>query len=987
MLVYKPSTGNLTTKVSIDRENRWFGKSLGGPIIDYIYENKFPNKKIFSDLSNESNWFFNPITDWDIINGSTTYRSMYIGASERHPESEIIGNFSPKITFTNNIEFSDIYELICDTETVDTTGVGTTGTTGTDTIDTTGVGTTGTTGTSGVEDLLSQFIEIDFAIEGVFNNFTGKNTIVLDDEKDSTNKLNGMVWKKESNLDRKLLSGEYYKIWFRIRVKNNTKFLNTINFNLILYLGSIYFTIPRINGRLTLSNVYQCDLNDDKFLLREFLPYSFCYDEVIKSYSFNDLFFIVYFYQNKLKLLSIKTDTNINNNKYLEINLSENIDKLVIEDDLNYTDDIVEPISKTDKKYFSDIVKSHIDRNFLYLFYNILTEKEQEDYYGYDKYKWSFGVVNVDLSNINEKTFENIESGYNNRGFYNNDYFIDFKILDDRFLLQVETEKDLIYLLNDDYENNEKEITYIWEGDILSQRINPQKGNIGFLSKKTIKSMNKLKDNKFILKVEEQNKIKNDTLFNREIFINNSIQTLRMGPPNQKVLKTENSSISLEPCDLGNYSFNCNFNIRENNIYSNQIDKRPQIQNDDYPYQFHTIKKERVGSDFLVFERFTNYQNKFNKILELENGSLSVSYNFYNNIFRVNTLDYNFNNKVTEIDDLHLYLSTKHTNTINLNVFKQRSHGKYSVKYHIIEIYINGSRLGTFETFSSNEINNNIIINPKNDLLLEHNYYDIRNYLENMKNFSKSFFRIHNNITYTVLEPEVKNPNHNNDCYEFNYRRKVNITNYIRTDNTIMVPIVLQGNSYKIEEDINEQIKRQTFDFNHIDIFNPNFKILNYSETKELEYYIEEYDTNKDLLVIWVKAENLQESIVIYYGNSKVYQNSYDFSEFHNIWLSDKTIEENIKEIDEVKLYSTQSDIFIYETPNKNLYKYSRHNFLGKQNLYKSNKIDIRYNRSELGDDQNIDNFILKTSKEFLPSTVSIREIKNTFEPDIENGE
>jgi hypothetical protein len=112
MISYRPSIGNNQNKVGVTTDSKFFGSSLGGKLLLSIRTDDQPKstyyKNHYTDLSNDSTWFFKPITDSDYSNGSITYRALYIGANERYDESEILGTLNSTIDqFSENTAFNN----------------------------------------------------------------------------------------------------------------------------------------------------------------------------------------------------------------------------------------------------------------------------------------------------------------------------------------------------------------------------------------------------------------------------------------------------------------------------------------------------------------------------------------------------------------------------------------------------------------------------------------------------------------------------------------------------------------------------------------------------------------------------------------------------------------------------------------------------------------------------------------------------------------
>jgi len=433
MISYRPSIGNNETSVGVTNDGKFFGKSTGGKILLNLRTNDEPKstyyKNNFTDLSNESSWFFKSITDSDFLIGSTTYRAVYIGASERYDESEILGTISTSVSNDNG------------------------------------------------DPLLTNSVTTSLWMEGVYTELSSEYSINLEDENDRFDQLSSATWSTSIVYNQELLPGQFIKVWIKIVTDANASVTDFNNFNYFITIGDITFTIPKTPSRLSYSKIFKANLKSDNITLREAISPEFGTSnvdgifKVIKKQNQINLFYITNCEQGdlqdaapettELRLMVVRSGDNLGEYKYVDVSLSPLFDNAVILEESNYqnylkamTCDLPITIQSTgstngvyvgeysdktitvstsgsgnyitniienlpNKKFITDVFISRKEKiNYAYVFYAELhTDYVERDILNYQHiyYKWVFKVAIIDLNHINEKLFERINVGYTNK--------------------------------------------------------------------------------------------------------------------------------------------------------------------------------------------------------------------------------------------------------------------------------------------------------------------------------------------------------------------------------------------------------------------------------------------------------------------------------------------------------------------------------------------------------------------------------------------
>ena len=994
MIVYKPSIGNSVTTVGVNSEGNWFGQSLGGPVLDYFQEKQFPNTRYYSELDNNSTWFFDNITDWNFINGSTLYRCIYVGSSEKYQETEILGQINSIITNdSNNI-------------------------------------------------LANNSVQVDMWSEGIFNNFNSKNSIVLFDEQDSTNILNNATWSTSILSSAPLKSGEYVKIWVRLRVDKNLDLLEIDDFRYFLNIGALTIPLKKERGRLNSSKVYSSNIDDtmSDIVLLQTLPSTFKPKQILNSYYFNNLLNVIFIDEdNKLFNIMIQENENINDNKYLLIDLSNSIENLVVSD-IDYlfssfmtcettpttstpttststTGTTGEPFyyeSLINKKLFIKNFVSNTNRNNIYIFYNTLTKKSDDlntIRYGYEDFKWDTSIIKIDINEIDNNYFSNLSGGFDNVKTITLSDFFDYNYKENFYVTNVELQDDLftvIGIIAEDCRNTNfiPKLIHLWEGEILKEEIVSQelflpdiRSNLKF----TCESVNR--KNSF-LKIHDQEQLNvKDNNFNRQIVNSFGIDWVKMGPQNQKHLKVGNSPVSYDLMGINKdeYSLSTSFSLGEydivNNTESSSSSGNNRLVDNEYPILYHVKNKDDLdftNSPLIRLEQETNYSDKLFNIFNVicngdeSNSPIQVFYNFSKREWSIYKQDKNENYLLVKtIGDA--YLSINHENTITLNIFRQKVYGCSKVYQIYFNLFVNGKHMITDSSYSFDVYDDfTVILNPSSDYYHNVSYIEVKNYLEKeAEKYSKAFFDIHSNKTYVSFENERRNRTESLDLQRFNFRRNILINNLDwGLQDEIVLPIVIQGSSYNLSDDINENVKRSVFDFKKINLANKDFAFTLEGSNNQIPYITEKYNIDKNILVVWIRLVNWSgQRVIMYYNDSKLVEQEQEinnpFFNYYAVWNMETIINKQYQRYSGFDIFNS-NNLLIYSKDKERNYltKIDQQYLYGNKVLYRSNMIDIEYDDTlvNIEEREEIDGFIRDISNKFIPSRLSIRNIESKFD-------
>jgi hypothetical protein len=1012
MLVYRPSKGNAITEVGVSKDAEWFGESLGGVVVPRLKLPFPPKNPIESNLSSLSTWFFKDITDYDFINGSATYRAIYIGANDKFDENEILGTIATSVSdnsgdpdLANSVEMSmwregDIYDL-----------------------------PSGLAYGSG---------------------------IILDNEQDTTNKLASAVWTNSVAINQTLIPGQYVKIWLKIKSKKDLSLIESANFIYQFTVGSLVIPVARTRGRLNISKIYSVSLDNNKdvndFILHQTLPYDFDTNKIVKVVDHLGTMNVFYFDEdNKLKIICVKPDIDINENKYVEVDLSPITGDIsaAIANQL-YTevsqcvtipptgDPIPDPSTNDylNKRFIIDIHTTKKDKNIFYIFFNEFvsdSDVEYQENYGHKLFIWKNGVIKVDLDNVNSFDFSTIEPGLANKKLISvTDQNLVFEIGEWHYITSVVLLDDLFVCAGFDVEDcrvidNKAKLDYIWERDIITGKIKVQRTLIPKVDNNTLHTIKNRASKEAYLVFDNIALInRNELDYNREtIVLDNDKKYVNLGSQTRRRVFHDYSAVSYDvPLKIDDFSSTWAFSVDRSSITtqttgttSSQTTSAPSTGTPfnkfvlDNPYAVHL----QLQSDFdfvianpddqAAYVKSWDFLNEYVSVFRLHcngdpaNYAVATKYSFFDKRWKVTTFDKD--NNAIEIDVVPQHgqeLSVDYENVITINVTRTQVFGcgkKYMVHF---EIYVSGKLLYSGETFTTNTTDTYVIShNDGHNFSGGISYFEVREYLENSgADYAYAIFQVHTNLSWAELETEATNINSPNGFEFYGFKRNLLINNlsWSNEDNSVIFPIVLQGNAYNIDAKYNEEIRRSVFNFNKIDVNKPSFSFTYEGISVPLQWYAEQYDFDTDIMVVWVKLENWKgQRVTMYYGDIRLIQDDINtngiFNNFYGVWLMDHFIEERYLRYTTNNIFDVGEGMLVEKDANGIfMIQLDKQYMFGIKNLYKSNQFDIKYN------DYNVDrhrapyvkDFIVSQAANFRPAFMEIRNVDSIHPYKIESN-
>lgn len=632
MIIFRPSIGNKTSPVSVDTKGNWYGKSLGGNLIKGVSTPTTPFVKIDSKLSStvdlmsgqqSSNWFYKDITDFDFITGTSIYRCLYIGAEEEgtgnNNFSEIIGSLSSIATHTSPTTFPSTMTL------------------------------------SQANAYLDNTVVLEMWYEGIYNILSSENTLSIDDEFDSTKKLDnavsasGHLWQTFLSLNQTIVPGQYIKIWIKITPTFDRQLLDFGGYSYTYSVGDLIIgNINRVTGRLNVSKIYNGVLDSSKgnILLNQVLPLQFKYNDIMKIVEkdgYSNVFYLDT--NNKMMDLIIKQNLDVNDNKYINYDFSAITGSITGDNSytfarvvdclnsgniqsLNVVHNELRPY--LNRKTIVDVFLSKSERSDAFIFFNELVSNHDTDYidnYNHELYNWNFGVIRLNLNFTNKVQFESIKSGLENT--------FNIQLLDtseiyilkhNHFSTSIIQQDDLYTSLGFDIEDcrvNEKKsyLTYIWEKDIVKPSVNTLSGEVV----KTVKIYNSLlprDDNNKITTIRNNANTDAYLVFDdistvnvnnvndiREVVeLNDTVKYLKLGSCHEKTVDIGTSPVSFDlASELDELSTTIGLSIdKDSLVTTSPIENLDVITYDiNYPSHNHLLlqtKFDKYNTPELVYE-------------------------------------------------------------------------------------------------------------------------------------------------------------------------------------------------------------------------------------------------------------------------------------------------------------------------------------------------------------------------------------------------
>jgi hypothetical protein len=844
MIVYRPSRGNDT--VTLTYSGEWTGQSIGREV---IARDKFGPADYFlwyyADLSSDSTWFFKPPTNVDFITGTTYYRAMYVGPHENENLQEYVGSIVSSV-------------------------------------DTCTSGSSATSATSGTSD-----IQVSLWKEGLFTTTSSKNSIVLDNEFDSTNVLAAAsaTFTPSLVVNQTLSVGQYIKIWIKVTVPQNPSIAEDDGCY-VVNIGGISIPIIKDKSRLSLSNVFHGYLNNEKITLKELIPKI---DEMGKIYKVIniDKRQSHVFYSNisggDFHDLIVERNNNIYDSKYIDVNASA-VTGPITGVELTSSIALKAPQSVftclvsagLEMKNIVDIFVTNLpDRSHFYIFYNKLnkldtgtvstsseTLDKYAENYGHHTYQWSCGVIHLDLNAFRDETFDELSEGYENKLESNNWTGEDFTLKEDFYLTSVSMQDDLFtaigYNTEDSYQtaapsaapyiiegkNYFTELMFVWEKDILLDDVKvqitktPEMSVINTVDNRSNKSSQLIIDNWAGINNTDLLHYKN-TYFLTDTS-GGTHKYCDLGSPHGGKLKHyEDASISFDTQEELN-EWSSTFSFRMGIVEDLLTTPIPYDSNNaSHEHTVYTSSATSITAGSITPAPVKLPPSVSGQIdlfaLNIKNSdynTLVLSYN-PSTSFSVTTRNTSGGLISSSISG-SLYLGQE--NVITVNTIKMQVHNDECVSKSFInyQIYLNGSLLSEGMSYIIDSLDPIVLTyNPSKQFTGSLSYFEIKPYLDNAAEYANAMYKIHANFAWAKLLTDADNTTATlKELQIFKNKRNLYFNNLPHTSQELIVPVVLQGVGYKFEDTYSQYNKNtiRTYDNKNTTPTTFDFKHINLND-------------------------------------------------------------------------------------------------------------------------------------------------------------
>ena len=1044
MLNYKPSIGQRNgndTPVSVRDDGTLFGASIGGPIVPILKKPTFPNNPVNTDLTNTSTWFYKQLTDYNFINGQEYFRALYVGVDPKSDENEILGTVRASVT--NNFETDDpeVRDLIDNAVTVEIWNEGKFNFASA-VNDSGGVvlqDETDPLGTLGPLSYWRDEVEInDTLVPGEYYKIWIRVSCVQDEallEYDgyiynvSVGGLTIPIPKEVGRLNISSLYSVDLNDLSDINYILKETLPNRLNLNEILRvmnkgkdINVFYFDDEYDLNVLTIRP--ESDISKNKYVNTNLQPLTGCIKEAQN-----------YTYANFSDCITMGTTgtTGTSGDPCTPETSGVSGDPCNPCPSGSPVIDVIDEL--LDCKFIVDIFASDKeDLNIFYILYNEFVSESDERYadrYGHRQYNWNTGVIKVDLRNVNDVLFERVEYGDTFQMLLIDDSAV-FPMQDRHYWNSVAFIDDLFVISGFDVEdcrttNNRSFLTYIWEKDIVLDTPKYQKTQIPESERnRHLTVPNRARTGAYVDYSNPSEIDTQDTLLSRSVkeFFN-EVPYVQMGPPHRTAIHHGYSAITYDiPMQVDTFSVTWSFGIDDDN--PNIVESSPSTGDPgvppttgcpttgipplppplfDSPYYLHMLYQsdydEYVADPYPLDNPFSRrYKNTFNSMFKIhcngnpQNPAITVEYNFHEDVWKIITEDIDAS-WVTSIVRDGPKTSLDFDNVFTVNTWRKQVYGcgkKYMLNFNI---YVNGEPLADGITYTDTTTDTYVLTHNHDEEFTGHlSYLEVRDglLLEGNK-YATTMFQVLSNIAWAQNETENRNKNGPRGLEFFSYRQNL-VLNNLNWDNDddFTFPIVLQGNSFNVDEEYNNEVRRTIFDFNKIDVNNPSFAFAYEGTSNTLEWEADQYDFDNDIMVVWIRLRNWRgQRITMYYGDIRVIRDediNKLYNGYHGFWTMSEFQSQSQVRFVSNEIYDGGEPIVVATNKNGTFtLQLDKQYFFGNEQLYKSNHFDVAYDDREVhrNREEDVNNFLRDAIGLFKPGTMNLREIKGLYPLKIES--
>jgi hypothetical protein len=304
-----------------------------------------------------------------------------------------------------------------------------------------------------------------------------------------------------------------------------------------------------------------------------------------------------------------------------------------------------------------------------------------------------------------------------------------------------------------------------------------------------------------------------------------------------------------------------------------------------------------------------------------------------------------------------------------------------------IDVYFNSQSLFSVICYSEKiKTMGTININPDMGFSGRLSYCELRDYIDDIQSYARNMYDIYSNKIWINHEYEYENNKKFSLVEKYSYFKTLEIVNMEECKVETVIPFVLYGSMYNHNFSGNINVNRSIFDFSKLNVLENDFTITFAGSEEPLDYIVTDpYDSNKDMLVIWVKVPYWNgQKFHLFYGTDgrREQKNKNPYKNYYGCWHMNNLVQDVSYSLSSENIFNAGEEIVAVKKDDKNhiLQINNSYNF-GKTVLYKSNSFDVLYDDRNVTyqNEEYINNFIYSTVKKMCPSLMEIRNIKSIY--------
>lgn len=440
-------------------------------------------------------------------------------------------------------------------------------------------------------------------------------------------------------------------------------------------------------------------------------------------------------------------------------------------------------------------------------------------------------------------------------------------------------------------------------------------------------------------------------------------------------------------------------NVPENTLLYEFDENNPNHWHLQQQYHFNALVNKRLKLphphySFLFKDEFIPIFS-INCLYNKNDPILKASYNFSQYKWKIEYINQQNEPTILYKEQKNFFITCE--NVISVNLFSKPIFECNNNRLFDIHIIINDEQI-FYDIALTKNLNSQISIihNCDNAFAGWVSFWEVRKYMNNeFTNYAHLMHRIYSNIAWFKLEPEYENINTTEHTTKYLFKRKLSLQNckkYLHNE-SLIVPLVLQGSGYNLSKSVNLQIRRSVFDFTKININDINF-YFSYDDNEQtpIEWVADSYNIQKDILVIWLKLTNWTGQKIIMYYTSPIEDIQYQDrpipffdSNWYAIW--DSSFGTYVKKrYTSGEIFDTGQQTLVLEDikdeeKNHYLLEIQKTYLFGSKSVYKHHMFDLLIDEKHI-DIQNlirINEFIRENIKLIKPAHTELRNINSIY--------